>query len=396
MRPIQSLIDPDLPTLVELRHDIHRHPELAYQEHGTAARVMAHIGDLPGFEIRTGVAGTGIVATLGADKKGPCVALRADMDALPIVEQTGAPYASQEEGKMHACGHDGHTTCLVGAARALAQLQDELQGPVKFLFQPAEEGGAGADRMCQEGALKDPDVAAVFGLHGEPSLPQGTVGLRSGPFLASADTFAVTVHGRGAHAAFPHQGTDPILAAAHIVTALQAIVARNLDPLDSAVVTVSQINAGSADNIIPPQACLSGTLRALKAETRQRLFDRVQETAARTAEALGARAEVQITEGYPPLVNDAAAIDYVRRVATEALADRVRLCEVPPIMGAEDFAFYTQHATAGFFALGLKPADCQRHPYLHQPDFDFPDAAIAYGVALHTEIARRFAAEWKA
>ena len=394
MRPLKPLIDAVLPELEAFRQDLHRHPELAYQEHRTAGRVLERLEALPGLEIRTGVAGTGLVATLGAEKSGPCVALRADMDALPIHEETGAPYASEEEGKMHACGHDGHTACLVGAAQVLHGLADELRGPVKFVFQPAEEGGAGGRRMCEEGALLNPDVAAIFGLHGFPDLAQGIVGLRPGPVLASADSFAVTVHGKGAHAAFPHQGNDPLLAAAHIVVALQSVAARRVDPLDSAVITVAQIQAGSADNIIAPSARLSGTIRALRPETRRLLHDEIRRVAQGTAEGLGTRAEIEVFDGYPPLVNEERARAAVEGIAAEALADTVRLVEMPPVMGAEDFAFYTEHVPAAFFALGLRPPGRDAYPNLHQPDFDFPDAALPLGVAMHVEIARRFAARW--
>jgi amidohydrolase len=396
MRSIEPLIDAALPQLIELRHDLHSHPELSYNEYRTAGRVLEKLQALPGLDIRTGVAETGIVATLGAEKKGPCVALRADMDALPIEEQTGAAYASQEKGKMHACGHDGHTTCLVGAAQILHGLADELQGPVKFVFQPAEEGGAGAKRMCEEGVLKDPEVSAIFGLHGFPDLPQGVIGLSPGPVLASADTFAVTVHGAGAHAAYPHQGVDPVLAAAHIVVALQSIVARRVDPLDSAVITVSQLQAGSADNIIPPSAHLSGTIRAFRPETRQLLHDEIRRVAVGSAEGLGCRAEVEISDGYPPLINEERARATVARITAEALGEKVNLFEAPPVMGAEDFAFYTEYVPAAFFAMGLCPAGRDSYPKLHQPDFDFPDAALPLGVTMHVEIARRFASVWPA
>ncbi|MFH1567418.1 MAG: M20 family metallopeptidase, partial [Gemmatimonadota bacterium] len=217
MSAVDAAIAALLPHLTELRHDLHQHPELSYEEERTAARICRELGAVPGLQVRSGVAGTGVVATLGADRPGPGVALRADMDALSMEERTGAPWASKVPGRMHACGHDGHVTCLVGAAQVLAGMADRLEGPVKFLFQPAEEGGAGGRRMCEEGVLEDPPVAAIFGLHGWPALPQGEVGIRPGAFLASADRFRIEVRGRGAHAAFPHQGVDPILMAAHVV-----------------------------------------------------------------------------------------------------------------------------------------------------------------------------------
>ncbi len=398
MRDITSLLNEALPELVAFRRDLHQHPELSYREERTAAQVLAQLQKIPGIDLRTGVAGTGIVATLAADRDGPCVALRADMDALPIEEQGTMPYRSQVVGTMHACGHDGHTTCLVGAAQVLAACVDELQGPVKFIFQPAEEGGAGGKRMCEEGALEGPDVAAIFGLHGAPDMEVGQIFLRTGPVLASADEFEIAVEGLGAHAAFPHQGIDTVYIAAQIVVALQTIVARNTDPLDSAVVTVGHIAAGSASNIIPQTARLVGTVRALSEETRQQTMARVRQIAEHTAAAFGGRAEVRFAEnGYPATHNDARARAVAEEVVGEALAETITALErEKPIMGAEDFAFYGQRVPAFMFGLGLRPQGASSYPMLHQPDFDFNDDAIAHGVLMHVEIARRFAQKWGA
>ncbi len=396
MRDITSLLDEVLPDLIAFRRDLHQHPELAYREERTAAQVLAQLQKIPGIDLRTGVAGTGIVATLAADRDGPCVALRADMDALPIEEQGTMAYRSQVPGTMHACGHDGHTTCLVGAAQVLAACADELKGPVKFIFQPAEEGGAGGKRMCEEGALEGPEVAAIFGLHGAPDMEIGQIFLRTGALLASADEFEIAVEGLGAHAAFPHQGIDTVYIAAQIVVALQTIVARNTDPLDSAVVTVGHIAAGSASNIIPQTARLVGTVRALSEKTRQRTMDRVRQIAEHTAAAFSGRAEVRFAEdGYPATHNDARARTVAQQVVGEALAGTITALELEkPIMGAEDFAFYGQRVPAFMFGLGLRSKGASSHPMLHQPDFDFNDDAIAYGVQMHVEIARRFAEKW--
>lgn len=389
MRELKPLITPMLPELIELRHELHRHPELAYEEVETAARIVASLESVPGLDLTTGVAGTGVVATLGADRPGPCVALRADMDALPMEETGDHAHRSTIPGKMHACGHDGHVTCLVGAARVLAQLTDELEGPVKFLFQPAEEGGGGGKKMCDEGVLEDPPVRAIFGLHGWPGLPQGQIGVRRGAFLASSDRLRITVNGTGAHAAFPHQGVDTVLVAAHIIVALQSIVSRNTDPLDSAVVTVAQVHGGTADNIIPGQVVLRGTVRTLNSQTREFTFERIRQLAVDTARAFGAAADVVIDDGYPVLENDPMATDYVERVA----AGTVTPVTIDPVMGGEDFAFYSQRVPASFFALGVRPHDRDSYPSLHQPDYDFHDGALASGVTLHVELARRFWSE---
>ncbi len=387
-----SLIQEALPALIDLRHELHQHPELKYEEHWTAARVVQALEDVPDLDINQGVARTGVVATLGADKPGPCLALRADMDALPISEETGAPYASLTEGKMHACGHDGHTTCLVGAVRVLGQLADQLEGPVKFLFQPAEEGGAGGQLMCQEGVLDDPPVQAIFGLHGWPYLELGQVGLRSGSLFASSDSFEIVVEGQGAHAAWPHQSVDPVLIAAHITTALQSVVSRSTDPLDSVVVTVAQIHAGTAFNIIPSRARLNGTLRALNPVTRQRSMDTIERLVDNTAQAFGGSAQINFLDGYPVLVNDETALGYVKDTAAAVQADGRT---IPPAMGGEDFAFFAQRVPAAFFTLGLRGPEQASYPALHQPDFDFADAAIPLGVHMHVELARRFARHWR-
>ncbi|MEE3335932.1 MAG: M20 family metallopeptidase [Candidatus Latescibacterota bacterium] len=385
MTNVEDLIQNHMADLICLRHEIHQNPELGYQEHGTAKRVVAALDGIEGLDIRTGVAETGVVVTLGADKPGPMVALRADMDALAIQETSGLPYASATDGKMHACGHDGHTTCLVGAVRVLSAIRDELAGPVRFVFQPAEEGGGGGGRMCDEGVLDG--VKAIFGLHGWPYLPQGELGVRSGPFLASSDRFRIVVDGHGAHAAFPHQGVDPIPIAAQIVLGLQTIASRQTDPLDAVVVTVAQIHGGTADNIIPAQIELRGTLRSLQAGTRRSAMDQIERIATQIAAAHQARAQVTITEGTPVLANDRIAAGFGQQVASTASLTPV---DIDPVMGGEDFAFYAERIPAAFFALGVRPPDRDSCPALHQPDYDFPDAAIATGVALHVQLARRF------
>lgn len=385
MTNVEDLIQNHMADLICLRHEIHQNPELGYQEHGTAKRVVAALDGIEGLDIRTGVAETGVVVTLGADRPGPMVALRADMDALAIQETSGLPYASATDGKMHACGHDGHTTCLVGAVRVLSVIRDELAGPVRFVFQPAEEGGGGGGRMCDEGVLDG--VKAIFGLHGWPYLPQGELGVRSGPFLASSDRFRIVVDGHGAHAAFPHQGVDPIPIAAQIVLGLQTIASRQTDPLDAVVVTVAQIHGGTADNIIPAQIELRGTLRSLQAGTRRSAMDQIERIATQIAAAHQARAQVTITEGTPVLANDRIAAGFGQQVAPTASLTPV---DIDPVMGGEDFAFYAERIPAAFFALGVRPPDRDSYPALHQPDYDFPDAAIATGVALHVQLARRF------
>ena len=393
MRDITPIIEDVLDNVVGLRHEIHENPELCYEEVGTAQRVLKHLEEIDGLDIRTGVAETGIVATLGAEKDGLCVALRAGMDALPIEETNDVPYRSKVPGKMHACGHDGHTSCLVGAAKVLGQIRDELEGPVKFIFQPAEEGGAGGKRMCEEDALENPKVDAIFGLHGWPAFPQGEVGVHPGAFLASSDTFDVTIEGIGSHAAFPHQGVDPIVVASHVITAIQSIVSRNTDPLNSAVVTIGEIKAGTTYNIIPQTATMKGTIRALDETVRQTTHERLRTIVEKTAEGFGAKAEVTTRLGYPITFNHENACDYATQIV-EGM-DGLIGKDMLPVMGGEDFSFYSERIPAMFLALGVRPPDRDTYPSIHQSDYDFADGAVSLGIKLHVELARRFAGSWK-
>lgn len=394
MRDLTPLIAEVLPTLVALRHDLHQQPEIAFQEHATAARVAGILAALPGMTVRTGVAGTGVKATLDADKTGPCVALRADMDALPMTEETGLPYASRVPGCAHACGHDGNVACLVGAALVLAAIRDELRGPVRFIFQPAEECGGGGRFLCEAGALDAPPAAAVFALHAWPGLPVGTIGVRAGPAMAATDTINITVHGAGTHAAAPHRGIDPILTAAHIITALQSIVSRNIDPAQPAVITIARLEAGTTHNVIPDCATLRGTLRTMTAEARAQASEAIHRVVEHTAQAFGARAEVQLTPGYPVLVNNAEAAAHIVRVAHDALgAAAVR--EISISLGGEDFAYYLQRVPGALWRLGVGKDDGSRLIPLHSPRFDFQDAALPVGVRVHCEVVRRFGAGFR-
>jgi len=390
-------IQAELGELVAIRHDLHRHPELSYQERRTSELVARELRAV-GVEVKTGLAGgTGVLGYLPATEggSGPAVALRADMDALPIEETTGKPYASATPGVMHACGHDGHTAILLGTARVLAKLPHRSR-PVTFVFQPAEEGGGGGERMCDEGCLLGETggglgerVGAIFGLHGWTSVPLGSVSTRPGPLLAATDDFEITIRGVGGHAAYPHLARDPIVAAAAVVTALQTIASRSVSPLDSVVCTVGRIAGGSANNIIPDAVELIGTVRTLRAETRALARARVLECVEHAAAAHGCRAEIAYNEGYPVTSNDAALTDAFFRVAKGALGEsRVRLAPEPG-MGGEDFSYYGRHVPACFFLLGLLPpgADAATVAQLHQPGFDFNDDAIATGVATMCALA---------
>jgi amidohydrolase len=313
------------------------------------------------------------------------VALRGDMDALPIAERSTLDYCSTNPGVMHACGHDGHTTILLGTVRALARHRDRIKGTVRFLFQPSEENVRGAESLCAAGAMDEVD--AVFGLHGWPVLPVGKIGILAGPMMAGVDDFDITIHGRGGHAGYPHIAVDPIVIGAQLVSALQGIISRETDPLDPAVISVTQFHAGATHNVIPELALLSGTIRTLSAGSRERLPRRVEEIAQAICAGAGAQCTVSIIKGSPPVVNDENATAMVGRVGVDMLGDESVVALKRPSMGAEDFAVYLGHSPGAFFRLGLGDVSG-----LHTPTFNFADSAIPVGVEMLSSIALEFLA----
>ena len=377
--------------VVAIRRELHRFPELMYEEVRTSALVRAKLDEL-GIPYRYPVAETGVIATLG-NGDGPCVALRADMDALPIYEETDVPFRSEIDGKMHACGHDCHTAMLLGAARVLKQHEEEIQGTVKLFFQPAEEGGAGGERMCNEGALEAPEVERVFGLHVWPFLPTGVVGSRTGTFLAATSSLEIEVVGKGGHAAMPHLTIDPVVAAAKIICEVQTIISRELDPLESGVISVTAVHAGEAFNVIPPSVRMMGTLRSLTLAGLKHLQRRVAEV----AESVGSANRCQVTVGfpgndYPPTVNDAHCWNIAQYLGRELLGeDAVK--ELSPVMGGEDFAFYAQRVPGCFVALGIRNESQDAVQSVHHPKFKADENALPIGAALHVAFALRSLAE---
>lgn len=374
---IDDLIARHLSDLVALRHDLHAHPQLGYKETYASAMVRREL-DAAGVEYEKDIAQTGVVGRLGDG--GGAIGLRADMDALPIDEQTMLPYASQHPGCMHACGHDGHTTILIGAARVLSELRDQLPRPVRFVFQPAEEIGAGAKRMIEGGALKD--VSTMFGLHGVPMLPVGVMASRSGPLMAAPADFTIEVRGRGGHGAMPHLCHDPIVAAAQIVTALQTIITRDRDPVDPAVISVGSLHAGEAPNVIPDTATIRGTYRFITPATGVLLRSRMNEVAAQIAAAHRCTAHATFDQGYPVLVNDPGVCAYAMSIARRTLGEKAVIDLPVPVMPGEDFAFYGQHVPSFFAFIGVRPHDRQDYPGLHSSQYDFTDAAIPVGIRL--------------
>jgi len=360
------------PELVALRRDLHEHPELAFAEHRTAERVASLLRQ-SGLDVRTGLGRTGVLAST-KERPGRTVLLRADMDALPIVEQSAAPYASKNPGRMHACGHDGHTAMGAMAARVLAKRS--LRGRARVLFQPAEEGEGGAQAVVADGVLEGVDV--VLGVHLWNELPVGTIGVKAGPLMAAVDRLRLVVHGRGGHGAIPHRAADPVVAAAHVVVALQTLVSREVAPVDSAVLTIGAIHGGEAFNVIPDEVMLLGTLRTFDAELRRSLPDRIRRIAGGVAEALGCRAEVEVKTGNPAVVNDARVAEIARRAAARVVGEE-RVVVPTPTMGGEDMAIYFQQVPGCFVFVGsANPARGLDQPH-HSPFFDFDEDALAIG-----------------
>jgi hippurate hydrolase len=366
--------------IVALRRDIHREPELGFDTGKTAAKVLAALDGLP-LDLETGVAQNGIVATLEGEGGGPTVALRADMDALPIQEETGLPFASEIEGKMHACGHDGHTSMLVGAAHVLSGMRDRLGGTVKFIFQPAEEGGGGGKVMVDEGVADD--VSSIFALHLWPGLPFGKVATKAGPIMAAADAFEMEVRGSGGHGAMPHLAADAVVMAAQIVTALQTIVSREVDPVEPAVLTVGEIGAGTAFNIIPEKARIGGTVRTLNPDLRKMMPERIEELARGVAKGMRGDVALDYTFSYPVTVNDEDAAARALSVADDLFGGDSVL-ELPnPSMGGEDFAYFLEKVPGAFIWLGVG----EDASGLHTPRFAFDEDILPRGAALFAALA---------
>jgi amidohydrolase len=389
---LHRLIETQHPRSAELRHRLHQIPELGYEEVKTAAVIRAEL-DRIGIKYTAGVpkAPTATIAWIGDTGK-PCVALRADIDALPITEQTNLPYTSTHIGKMHACGHDGHTSTLVGVTEILKSIERELPVCVKFLWQPAEEGGGGGNVLCEAGALDGrigPKVQAIFGLHGWPGMPVGIVSTRPGELLAATDTFTATFVGKGCHGAFPHLGRDPIVAASEAVVNLQQFVSREMDPTDSAVVTIGVFNAGTATNVIPDRARIEGTARTLNEQARKLIHESIERRCRGIAIANGCELEFVWEAGYPPTVNDPKMADYVARIAKQTLGDQRFLPAARPVMGGEDFAYYLQKVPGCFFLVGVSPSDAP-YPPLHSDRYDFTDAALAVGMRMFVQLVMDF------
>jgi len=380
-----------LPWLTQVRRDFHQYPEFGMEEFRTQEQIIRYLQEMGIPSCKS--AGTGVVGVIAGAAPGAAVALRGDMDGLPIDEQGDTVYRSKIPGKMHACGHDAHMTCLLGAARILQASRSELAGVVKLFFQPAEETVGGALPMIREGVLDNPRVEAVFGLHVSPDLPVGKIAVKYGQMNAASDDVHIAVRGENGHGAYPHKGRDAIVIAAHVITALQTIVSRNVDPREAAVVTIGMISGGTAANILAREVRLTGTIRTLDKNVRILVKERVREVAELTARSLGGEAQVEFAEGYTSLINDTALVDQVKRCGETLLgADNVRVNDYP-MMGVEDFAFFAERVPGAFYHLGVRNEQKNCIYPVHHPRFDLDERSLAVGAAMQAYNALAFLQE---
>ena len=380
-----------LPWLSETRRAIHMNPELGYEEHETSRLIVENLERF-GLDVHAGIAETGVVGLLETGRPGPTIGIRADMDALSIDESNDVPYKSRRPGKMHACGHDAHVSMLLGAARLLSEnknLLDGIGGNVKFIFQPAEEGKAGGKRMVEEGVLEEPRVDLLIAAHVWPDMPAGYIGTRSGPSLAAGDRLQIYVRGESSHAAYPHKSKDALLAACHLVTALQSIVSRNIGPLESAVLSITTFESGVAFNIVPRDARIKGTIRTHDPKVREKVAERVRAVARGVAEAFDVEIDLEITPGYPVLVNHEAASALVETAGVQVLgAENVE--EMPLSMGAEDFSYMAEKRPGAMFRVGISNPGKGFVHGLHSDLFDLDEDALPVGVSVFAQAVVEF------
>ncbi|MFP4001237.1 MAG: M20 family metallopeptidase [Thermoplasmata archaeon] len=368
------------PYVIEMRRDLHKHPETKFEEERTSNIVKDELDEL-GYSIEE-TAETGVIATLQGGKEGKSVALRADMDALELQEENDVPYRSQTEGKMHACGHDAHTAMLLGAAKILSEMKDELEGTVKLIFQPGEEGGAGAKKVVDEGRLEGID--AIFGIHVWSNLPSGKIATSLGPVMASSDSFLITIKGDGGHAAYPHQTNDPTIPANAIYDALQKIVTSDIDPLSPAVIKTPKVKTSDAYNVIPEEVVMNGTIRTFDLDVREKIIDRIKQIAEHYSKAWDCEAEFELERNYyPPTVNEKEMSEF----AKETAKDYFEIEELQKQMGAEDFAFYLQQKPGCFLFMGTGNEDKGTDRPHHHPKFDVDEEELYKGTALYARLA---------
>ena len=380
---LRALVEAQKNWMVDIRRRLHRIPERGFAEVKTQQVIMETL-DALGIPYTT--ERTWVVGVIEGALPGQVVALRADMDALPLEEPEGLPFRSEHPGMMHACGHDAHMTMVLGAAKALMAIRDRLPGTVKLLFQPAEETDGGAEPMVQRGVLENPHVDRVYGLHVQPYLPVGVIETRAGTLNASTDDVELTIHGRSSHGAYPESGADAIVCAAQVITSLQTLVSRNVSPLASAVLSLGMISGGTAGNIICDRVSLRGTLRTANGEIRAMMKRRIEEVASGVAAAMGCTAEVCITSGYAALVNDEAEAGRVMRVGARLLGEKNVVRKAAPSMGGEDFSFFCERVPGAFFHLGCVKKEDMPAPLLHSRDFHLDEDCLTVGAMMHVAL----------
>lgn len=382
MNDIRQLIHKHKDLIIKTRRDLHQIPETAYTEKKTAAYVTDYL-NREGLEVQTGIAENGVVGLLQTKREGPTLLLRADMDALPLAEATGLPFASKHTGVMHACGHDAHMAMVLGAATTLNTIKDDLNGNIKFLFQPAEEGPGGAKPMIEAGVMENPHVDYCVGCHLWPEIPEGTIGVKTGPFMAAMDRFDLKIVGHGGHGAMPHLCVDALEVGTQVVGALQRIVSRHMNPLQPSVVTIGSFHAGSAFNIIPAEAELSGTTRTFDENIWHAWEKRLRKVIQGVCESMGAGFDFKFAQGYPPTINDESMSEIVAQCAAKVVGNELVL-DPPQTMGGEDFAYFLQKAAGCFFALGVGHAG---RVSVHNPGFDFNEDVLPLGVETFSRVA---------
>lgn len=375
--------------MIAIRHYLHANPELSLEEFKTSDLVAKQLESW-GYKVTRGIGTTGVVGSLKKGYSNKSIGLRADMDALPIFEETNLPWASTVAGKMHACGHDGHTTILLAAAKYIASESCEFNGTVHLIFQPAEEAIGGADLMIKEGLFERFPCDRVFALHNMPGLPTGKLGFYSGNFMASADTVKITIKGYGGHGAYPQRTVDPIVTGAALITALQTIVSRNVTPGETAIVTVGTFQSGIASNVIPDSAVMELTVRAMKPEIRDLLIKRIEELADFTAKSFGASCDVEVYDSYPVLINDDEQTAFARELAVEFFGKDAVLDTVLPSTGSEDFAFMLQERPGSYFLLGNGEKGEKGGCMVHNPGYDFNDAIISTGASFFSRLVQTY------
>jgi amidohydrolase len=381
MIDFEKLVSGYKETMIRIRRDLHRIPEPAYTEKKTSAYVAKYL-EKEGFQVQTGIAQYGVVALMETGRTGKTLLIRSDMDALPLQEETGVDFASTHKGAMHACGHDGHMSMVLTAATALKQIKDQLKGHIKFLFQPAEEGPGGAKPMIEQGVMENPRVDYAVGCHLWPGIPEGSIGIKAGRFMAAMDRFDLKIIGKAGHGAMPHLCVDALEVGAQVINALQRIVSRQMNPLSPTVVTVGRFQAGSAFNIIPEMAEMCGTTRTFDRETWLSWPERIEKVVRGVCESMGAQYELQYTQGYPPLLNDEEMAQSVRQCAIDVVGEK-KVVEPEPTMGGEDMAFYLEKAKGCFFFLGVGREGCAS---LHNPKFDFNEDVLPLGVETYCRL----------